>query len=1570
MIFYLPLLALLALLSSVSAEEKNIPALPDQDEKTVPLPKLAWKGEFPTGYVVIPEDEIRFPLDDYVSMTGATFAGKGSEKLPVVQKIEKQSTFNYESGVFEGCKASSYQGESGLLMICKGFHLVRIFADPISGKYKEEQTMKLSSDKIDEADTKCFDIIVEGVKVYVLCTSSKASEHKIVGFKIDLNTFKSPQVLSFSIPDKAFTSNAPIAVKKTGRDNIDGELFLFHTIGDKIYTSGKVSFVTCILLKNSNAATCSTVDLYSSIGLFKGGVIKYIGKLGPSTLVAATALVQADKNPQNNTSPTQARVLGFTLINIASSLSLSPIKNSTYIEGDKIPNFDPFKMALMRVQTDDKPFVMADAANIYFVKFSTNSTNLILKAPVINSIDCGDTKEKDIFAYKVIRDSLTSRVLVTYASANNRIIDLKSFSIYFSPKKYACSQATGMGAPEVVNFYKSDTGYCFGQKNITFLKLSPDTTLSLKQAPKLDAGEKKLTITAKIGKETAIEKVFSYTYYPDVKDCNKITIPNKKITAYGDSFFMLPVSQASFIASAPEITAKVEGNSDKQTINIRNIKKNTVKLDKLDTADNNIVDRIYAVDSNTFLAAHKKDSKETFSMIWSNVDVEGNITYTASPKVKALKDDYSRIFQTFKLGPDHYCIIMKRISNSIGSFFSCYQDKVNGSLVQIKVKGTKKNDAPLTANELVEVRVLEFSNRVEIISLVSQQSNKVIEHVLVKISYKGEVEVSDPKILEHRIDPNVYKNLQDYKAEDVMFDFWGDKDSSTYLVLKMHKPKKTPIIAKFQVSFGSTPKLEFLNYIFIPTLDVSYCSIKDELILYNHKANKIYSKTWAKTSTGAMGTINEFQFPLKTYGFVYVNRFLCLPEKASFQILASTKDKNKYVATFRGGDSHIAPRRVHSMIQVDGQSNFVESGSCFEKIVTVVGRPGSKDVSRDFIVTYPEGPLISVDNKGIKDNYTITVKSDTKNGKDVTEKLEIEIITPLLSPKIARGKAFKVEENQVVALDDMTNIEGPVMDVSVTGAEGIDLVKRMNTKKKLKTTATETPDRMWVVRDFMVTYYKKANRVIFNGNPTLDKNTGQSYVTEIKSLNDNDEIKDLQVLPKGTGQEVLVVIKTFSSKDQVFQYNFYLLTKQTAEKVTYKHIETLKVYTTNTDYDSLQMVPIGDKFTVLALRNKKQLVSNFIKLVAVEFTIDQKFKLLKEGRVFTSSHDDIGYYSVIDGSQSTAVIVSQFVGQPGFIAARWYLEGNSTVATFARYQTPFKLNGEEKTLVFKYMKCFNKNDNMLEVECIIDSEGINDHLITFTVGDPGVKNSMIINKASVKQEFIMPPLFEIKRISRGKDFYGFLLKRSKINNAKDKKKLKPEADDYIDNFKDCDYIIAVYKAGQKFIHTGTTCSQFGPGEVDFAMNEDGKEYIYHTLTPFPKEEKKEENKRVLQTATPTIASKFVSSILMTFKQKVDTSKVKLTFIGLKGTNAPEDNNSMMLSEFEEGKDPEKKEEEDEGGMGFWGWFLIFLLIVALVVGGFFAWKWWQGRNSTASSSSYQKAVDTNTSSDALQDERL
>ncbi len=1531
---------------------------------------LKWTKPLPKDYILVPGDQIRLPLDDYVSIEGAKITGVAPYADVTIQKIQQNKTIPILDPKIKTCTLSVALPGGVFIFLCDSSRVlakvqIDIQLGTISKIWPVIDLVAGPTMNLLPSSQTCTDMVLHSSSLYVSCFDSGSTSSRIVIFKvsyadnltIDLvnnctqeteKTFRPLYKMSiFSMSDASF-------------------LILLH---DPSMENNNLNapFVTCSLTQSNN--TAANAKFISIASNQQDGVIVK-GHLRALLMKSNTELLYAVASTES-----QTKSIVFGLLNVAPNgdISKSAVTNAMWNMTSSLEFVPASLNIIMDSSSTQKVLYMADHSNFYTVNVTFNTSNITISNATTIPVNCGLSKTANIFASRILIEGTIEkgdafRALVEYRTSGPSSLPLKEFAVLFGTKKYGCSRASGLvsGNFDNVNYINSEWVITLKERDVTLSKLNRNTYLNLliKTSGSTAAPKKEVTLTASLEGNPDATTTLTFEAFDSIKDISRIAFTNPEVKAYSGSKFVLPIPSSNFLASAASYTS-IPNSSH---VKINNAKTHTLNLQITPPTDY-FIHRIIAVDHDTYVAVLRstKGEQEGFIRLWT-VWKEDVLSISKNTSMVLLDATEKQVvFKIFKVGADHFCLILKstRAGSDKKYAYTCYADNAESEVKNNNVKIDK-------LEEITDIQVNEGSSRTDLIFVNLKSENRI---TYLPFQIDGTKSISVGSVLDGLALPS-NAEIQDYIPVDVMFDFWGDSESNSYITAKMVSKRDRmlqPIIAKFSLEFDlSTPVLKYIYSIPIDYPQVGYCSCKNEIILYNPRNRKIWAMRADQGQAGISTNKNIFYYPINDYNIVNILQFNCIPEKGVFQILGQDVDSNKYIVTYRGGESISAPRRVHSIEKVQKDSHFIESGFNFDYIVTVASVVGVASSTNDFVVVYPEGPIFTVDNTNSVANYDITIKAATGGKADAEGKIKIVIIAPKTFAVLTPITKFDIVPNKPIFLDDVAKIDGPVIDIKqATENPNVKLTKRMNKHKTYTLAESTTPDRIYVEKDFMVVQYGETKIKIYGDHAATKEASPKEILTISSSTNTNHQYKDVGLIGYGATSSAILVVKYYHSTNAEYMYDIYQLTKT---ETGFGFVASSQVFKTKIDYDSLQLTTFGDNEVILALRNKKSYISNFIRLYSFKKDTGNIFRQVATATILTNGVKEIGWYSLVSNNKNQAVIMSHYQGYAGFIAAVWDGMTNSKIFLAETQKTVKLSETENKHLLVNYLKCWSKE--ILTIECLIDTEGIVDFVLEFILED--TTNATVpedyiktINKLS---EFIMPPQFEIKRTDRSGKYYGLLLRKTAANKEAPKTRILQGNTTVVDKFTDCEYNIAIFRNDRSYSFTGITCSQFDKlSKIDFAMESDGRDYIYftknYTAPPPPAPPAPPAPpKRILQVPAPseTVGANFLSSIIVEVTGPVKPEEVKFNFIGFNGEASPE-NQGLTLAQFQAGAPPSAPAESSGS---FWTWFIIILVILLIVGGGLAGWYWYQNQQSSGSSASYKKSGQANASKDDLEDTRL
>jgi hypothetical protein len=1534
---------------------------------------ITWTQQLPKDFVLINKDQLSLPIDEYVSLSSGIFTTTEPTKNVIVPKIETWKEARSKQGNnMQACSIAFNSMTDYSIFVC-GINIIRMekndnfmIDNQETSKSVTLVTPASATPALKNTSTLCTDMISFGGRFIVNCydTSSLSNPNYLFSVSETLDPASPNTIGTCATGDLKGDSK----VIKLTTTNVQKLALLFLDLSRTSNpTPGNISLPYCNVDTSApfTASTGSQNNLFSIINnaSLSKGVLRYVASWSATEILAFIAV---------NDGTIKSLYFVPLAINDVGVISAHPTLNISQWNGTDIPTFNPNFLTFTKTKASDT-FVASDKANIYV--FSFNSS-MQLKAPVWSvTLDCGLAANTATYISRVQINggdedvtNPASRTLVVYSNADSKKI--REFAVHINNTKYGCSRATTaadsskLDVVNTVSFTDQGGLMVTADNKLTLARINYNTMLQINVGE--ETGDKSVEISVKMdGWTSPAAQKFEYKTLKNAQDFNSIAVGSKTYKTYSGSSSYLSIPSFSFKGNNPTIS------SSNSNVQLRYSSTPAVSLAALNIADYNI-HRIFAVDEDSFVAVLRKaNTPEAFIRFWNKWDGSKN-TLVLNSTLIALADRQI-LFKMFKLGPSIICAIYK--SNGVAAkklVFSCFDDKADSS--SMAERSDAKNLVITDTYEISDIQILEGESRVELFMIGTSSTIKdnAILHYYVTIDSTGKVLVPASSNYFSKIDITT-KELQDYYPIDIMYDVYGDSEGTNYVTIKqISKFNLRPVVAKYNVSISSAsespPMLTYIYHMYIPSQDMAYCAIRNEIIFFSPKSKKILVNKMIRVPTGVTLPQNRLYLPVSDYGITYLQQFNCIPEKGIFQVLGVDSNKNKFLVNFRGGDSTNGARRVHSVVKVAQAASFLETAFNGDYIVSVLSSPGKTDIARDFVYTYFDGPKFIVDNKNMKESFDVSITSSSQSSATSQATIKVELVNPMYKAEVKPRETFQLLEGKTIYLDQVSTINGPVMDIKLEGADAskVTLVKRNNKHKGYNAGETTTADRIFADEGFMALLWT-GTKVKIMGDPSLTKTNGTNPV---EILSESGNIKEGAMVKYGAqDNQAIFVTRVYSETS--FKYNIYHLSRIDNKDKTFTHtfVKSEKLFDTPIDYDSMQITTIGNGDVVLALKMKRSFNSNYIRLVSFYKDTGNKFFKRASTILTVDSSKEIGGHSLVWDGKERAAVVAFYKDFDYFIYASW--DGKTTDCKFRPSTTKVKLSDSETvSLAINSARCWT-GSIAGTLECVVDAQGVVDYLLTITP-EPNQKGELDPLMSIVKtSEFEMPPLFEIKRIDRGKDHYGFLLKRSAINveTAAPARRILQQTM-ALDAFSACQNIIVFYKPSVgRFIYTGITCSEWGNNtNIDFAMEYESNEYIYLTKwpvvapTPTPA-------RRVLQTSTTDrVGANYLATIQVTVNGAVDPNQVKFTFLGLNGPNDPTTNPAVTLNDFKQGTPPATT--TTSSGSSFWTWFIIILVVLLVVGGGIYGYIWYQNSQTSAGTSTYTKQVDRDSSKSDLEDNRL
>lgn len=1522
--------------------------------------KISWTQELPSGWVLNNGDRLRLPLDEYVSLSSAIFHASDPTKNKISPKLNVTHQAKSNGGNdMSSCSIAKIDQDFAYYVCGSYLHRIAKNQNFLVDQKDDITSIELTADEtLTKTKTFCTDYMDIGESLVLNCYQRGTQINTNFIFSGYPKAFGSKDTFNFTKCPSAAYAQGDSKMVRVLTENNRASVFFYDASRTTNIGPGIINLLYCDLRIGSDAAPDShkkDPNLYDKLGNeeLSKGVLKYVYSTSTTEILAFIAIDE----PQVNK-------LYIVPFNIDFNGEISKSSKSHYVwTGANIEGFNPRYMTFTAVSGTE--YLASDKTNLYRLLISTTNKVTLTEPVWYSVVDCGVSQDNSIYVSSIKitdinkkLDDPNSRTIITYSEKTE--FKMKEFAVHFNGTRFGCSRSTKemnssqLSNPNTVSFdgISLDTLIVSEDRLLSQVKLNYNTLLEI--AIPAETSTQNVVLTVKMDGYTQPEtKTLVYKTLKNALDANLMESKISSFKAYKDTKFTLAIVSSSFQVNNPTFTTP-----NNQNVKIR-YAMNIKPTFKFEFGGYSKISRILAIDGDTFLAIVSKTPQdpEGFIRFWGTWNGETMTPFESSGGVTQLKKNQI-VFKSFKLGPAIFCLIFKGSGiDSSRLSLSCYEDKVNGEILP------EANDVIISNDyEFTDVQIMESSNRVDMFMIgikTTLVDTKLLTYY-IDLDSNGKVKTPSSRAEEINISK---EDLSKYYPTDVMFDFYGDSYSGSYITVKMvSKFGLPPLITKFSVSYSAS-SIPVLNYAYsarLPSVDVAFCGIKNEIIFFTPKRKEILIHKMVRGKNGVTLPQNDLYLPLAEFSVKYVQQFNCIPEKGFFQVLALKDGGKKILITFRGGDSTNAATRVHSVVDVADQVNFIESTTTPEYVMTIANQEGDNTKERNFVFIYQEGPLFVVDNNGKNDNYDIGIEVSNSQLKSQGS-IKVEVIQSKLKAEISPKNKFEIEIEKTIFLDDVANIQGPVMDIKVEGsdADKVTVTKRNNKNKGFTGGESTTPDRIYVESDFMVSVWEGKKVKIF-GDPAISKKADATLPEEIRTLSVNVREVGLVKLGGSNGVQAVMVLRAYDGNS--YTYSLYHLNRVASSgqtPYTYSAVESKDLFKTNMDFDSLQIIGVSNDDVVIALKVKRSFNSNYIKLVSFKRSTGDFYTKSSEALISTDAMNELGHHSLTTDNKGNAYIVSYFKNIPGLLLAKWNLSEGPVYFTQSR--TKFKFSDSDfRMLTVNHLRCWPKTDG--NFECFVDSEGVVDYMFDVIPDHTAAPGAEPIQSLTKIYEFEMPPNFDIHRIDRGKEHLGFLLRRSPYYTSSSRRIL--ESSSTIDKFTDCNNIIVVFKPStSKYIYTGITCSQWGGNsKVDFSMEYDTSEYVFFTRTP------PAQTSRILQGGSENrITSNFISPILVTPKAALDPNNVKFSFVGLGGqgdSNIP----SLTLNDFKVGKKPD--EPPKASSSSFWMWFIIILVILLIVGGGIYALIWYKNNNSTESSSYLKTDFRGSLKSEELDDTRL
>lgn len=892
------------------------------------------------------------------------------------------------------------------------------------------------------------------------------------------------------------------------------------------------------------------------------------------------------------------------------------------------------------------------------------------------------------------------------------------------------------------------------------------------------------------------------------------------------------------------------------------------------------ITRIYAIDSDTFLIVLRKANfQESFSIMRTTLtsgstftaDYILNVVATATPSPTVDLGNSQVVFKAGKIGQSAFCVFIVGLVGGNKLSFQCFQDIANSP----PITSIPTISMPSNVVSITEILILENGNPnvLDLLILADEQSSiqvsgqQTLAHTpklyFFSLGYDAAGNAITLRIPFSNINMGTLDaSMSRCAPQDLQYEYWGDNDARSIFTMRMScgtYPNTSPhLIAKYTLSFPSpstAPTLTFQRVISVDNIEYSYCSAKSELIIFQWKFKRMFGLKFISPDNNHAAQ-QKLYYPISdAIADFFIMQMVCLPEVGFVQILGVNPAKEKYVATFRMGESEKASRRMHSLQRVDAGVEYIESAVEGDVIVTICGQRGKENAN--IIYTYWKGPLIAVDTNGLSvmaQAHVFSLKAVTQSASS-EQQVSIDTIPSIRVASVTPITKFTISPGQTVIIDDMAEVKGPILDVKLDGnTTNMTAIRRSERLTSYtpqnSPTSRPNPDKIMVSNDFMVTIHYD-NVVNVFGDPTLQKTTGATTPKLIQSFGSSTSLpKDAVIISSVVNPlKSVLVIKYLESS--TFIYRIYFLSSDNAKiNPAYTITQSQGTYSTNYDFSTLQITEPKTGSIVIAVSSPRSFSANYIRLICfsrVPNSTPTLYSYLSQVMFVPSTYRTIGEYSLSHLNNDAVVVLGQFDGRPSVMFGTWKETDTDTEKSLLELNKQFRvIGGAMKQIYFSGIRCWPKD--YLKLDCYINSEGVIDGLFEISfypdmqAADPFVALTQLY-------EFEIPMNFEVLKIERGKDYYGLMLKKSSVStlippmpsapavslgsgvghpSSDDRRSLQGVTPGPISNVLACANFIGIYRpAKSRLLHTAISCSELANNPVpDFAMDYSGKEYIY------------------------------------------------------------------------------------------------------------------------------------------------
>lgn len=728
---------------------------------------LSWTGSLPSGYQLINGDVIRLPLDDYLSLNGATIQTNDLLGRQIIHKMvmKKQQDINQAMSTIT-CKYS-YATQNYVLLICMKTFLIKVDINFNAMTILGSSKTSLQATDLSQSNQECSDIFLEGGFAYIPCFDQSSPTTNIFLFEVPLSTMPTTARVNTCVNTIGLRGAVRLAKVSFGASNWQ---FAMWDASITTPTAGTMNFVTCKMSPtgtNTQSMFAGTYNLCTLIGnSTMQGVIKHIQGLQNTDLLYAVSLED-----------TGFKGIMLGVLSVEQNVGVltnNTNYNYTYYSTQALTDSQPHLMSFVSPALNS--LVAVDKTNLYSwtisnVKTSTPSTIKIM-SNWTTAFDCGLLSSAGVYIGKVSNiggalEDFSTRLSVEYRYKSGN--ELKEVAIHYNNTKYGCSRSPGYtdGFMQTFNVLGPYTAVSSKEDKLTFYRTNPDLQLNVPiNTTSTTPQNTSIQITALMEGYTSSSITFTYAAVSEASNYAQTTLSVPLVKSYSDTKFILPTSPINFQINSPVFTT----NSTNISVVYSS---NKLVSDVTNLTNGYTIYKLLSVDVDTFIAVQRKAGfPEAYSIFYTKdvgqkMAIIGN---TDAPIV--LASDGLYVFKAAKVA-NHACIFLK------GGFttqpklqVTCSVDGIGG--------GSSLTITNMGLSNTIEVNDMQFyetPSKLEVLIVATDiSSGNAIQTLLY---YSFTIVNNIPTFTASPVTLNYATQLlPGYRITDVSFDFWGDAEGA------------------------------------------------------------------------------------------------------------------------------------------------------------------------------------------------------------------------------------------------------------------------------------------------------------------------------------------------------------------------------------------------------------------------------------------------------------------------------------------------------------------------------------------------------------------------------------------------------------------------------------------------------------------------------------------------------------------------------------------------------------------------------------------------------------------------